>query len=64
MRGPDGDGEKIGGSPQEPDRLPQRWAIILGIAGVVGVSLAVQVDVAAGATVGTCVIALLHTIMD
>jgi hypothetical protein len=53
-----------GGVQPQPVRLPQRWAIILGLAGAGTVALSVSASVGAGATAGLAIVGLLHAIMD
>ncbi|MBC6463454.1 hypothetical protein [Actinomadura sp. HBU206391] len=48
----------------QPVRLPQRWAIILGLAGAGTVALSVSANVGSGATAGLAIVGLLHAIMD
>jgi hypothetical protein len=64
MRVPRRNAEDAGEPPQRSDRLPQRWVIILGLAGVAGLALGLKTDVTAGVTAGLGVVGLLHAIMD
>lgn len=50
--------------PSHPVRLPQRWAIILGLAGAATVALSVSANVGAGTTAGLAIVGLLHSVMD
>lgn len=51
-------------TPKQPPRLPQRWVVILGLAGVMGVMLGTASNAGTGLTVGLTIVALLHSVMD
>ncbi|SEG15220.1 hypothetical protein SAMN04489712_103409 [Thermomonospora echinospora] len=60
-----GDRRHDGGTPEHPPaRLPQRWVVILAVAGVTGAVLAARVDPVTGLTAGLAIVGLLHTVMD
>jgi hypothetical protein len=52
------------GSGKEPPRLPQRWVIILSLAGGTAIALSFSVSPAVGTMAGIAIVGLLHTIMD
>jgi hypothetical protein len=52
------------GPAKEPPRLPQRWVIILMLAGAATIALTSAVGIGVGATVGVLAVGLLHNIMD
>ncbi|MGI8328882.1 hypothetical protein ACRYCC_02890 [Actinomadura scrupuli] len=56
--------DQPGGPADQPARLPQRWAIILGLASTATITLSIGVNIATGATVGLGIIGLLHAIID
>ncbi|MFC6085606.1 hypothetical protein [Sphaerisporangium aureirubrum] len=51
-------------SLDQPARLPQRWVVILGLGGHVGLDLSTTMGPGVGLPTGLAAIGLLHSIMD
>ncbi|MFC4588713.1 hypothetical protein ACFO8L_21675 [Sphaerisporangium corydalis] len=50
--------------PRRPTRIPQRWVVILGVAGAIGAALGVTGDTDVALTMALSVVALLHSVME
>jgi hypothetical protein len=56
--------EENGGPPEPPERLSQRWAIILGFGVLTTVAVAQVGPILMAVSTGLVVVGLLHSIMD